>query len=397
VLNGHIDADNIVFIGHSRGGEGVVRAYVRLLNDEFTSPFFDEDDIRLIVSIAPVTHIDSSLSHPDTVNYALMYGAADSDVSGTPSVAASKPFAFYERAKGNKSVFYIQGVGHAYFHNGGGSCVCTGPAILPQAEVHDYELGYFLALVKRYVDGNVPARDFLERMDGDLRPLGVTSSAIASKEYREALSDGNFVIDDFQTATSTALSSSGGAVTGNVQNLVEGLMRDQDDTFNFSAAVPHNGMTRYDDTGDTGRCAVFDWTSPGTAFYEFALVPGAQDLSDDTWLSLRACQGTRHPATDLLDGPLSFTVVLRDAQGTASAIQTTLYGDITRTYERTGAGIGAGWANEFSTVRLRISDFALDGSGIDLTSIVAVRLQFGASFGSERGRLGLDDLELVGD
>jgi dienelactone hydrolase len=172
VLNGHLDGDHIVFVGHSRGGEGVVRAYTRLVNDEFTTPFFDQDDIRLVVSISPVTHIDSSLSDPGTVNYALMYGAADADVTGTPSLSASKPFAFYERAEGDKSVFYIQGVGHAYFHNGGGSCVCTGPAILPQAEVHDYELGYLLALVKRYVDGSVPARDFLERMEGDLRPWG---------------------------------------------------------------------------------------------------------------------------------------------------------------------------------------------------------------------------------
>jgi dienelactone hydrolase len=397
VLNGHLDANDMVFIGHSRGGEGVVRAYTRLVNDEFTTSFFDQEDIRLVVSISPVTHIDSSLSDPGTVNYALMYGAADADVTGTPSLSASKPFAFYERAEGDKSVFYIQGVGHAYFHNGGGTCVCTGPAILPLAEVHDYELGYLLALVKRYVDGNVPARDFLERMEGDLRPLGVVGSAIASKEYREGLSAANFVIDDFQTNFGLALSSSGGAVSGNVQSPAEDLMRDQDDSFVYSAAVSHNGMTRYDDSGDTGRCAVFEWSSPGSYFYEFALVPAASDLSDDTWLSLRACQGTRHPATDLLDGPLSFTVTLRDVHGTTSSILTSLYGDITRTYERTGSGIGAGWANEFSTVRLRLSDFAADGSGLDLSAVAAVRLEFGAGFGSVRGRLGLDDLEIVRD
>jgi hypothetical protein len=395
VLNGHIDANRIVFIGHSRGGEGVVRAYTRLVNDEYTSALFDDDDIRLVVSISPVTHIDSSLSDPKRVNYALMYGAADSDVSGTPSVSASKPFAFYERAEGEKSVFYIQGVGHAYFHNGGGSCVCTGPAILPEVEVHDYEVGYLLALVKRYVEGNVPARDFLERMDGDLRPLGVAANAIASKEHRAALSAHNFVIDDFQTATGTTTSSSGGAVTGTVLSLVEGLMRDQDDSFAFSAAVPHNGMTCYDDTGDTGRCAVFDWSSPGAYFYEFTLVPAARDCSGDMWLSLRACQGTRHPETDLLDGPLGFTVTLRDVHGVTSSIRTDLYGAVTRTYERTGSGLGAGWANEFSTVRLRLADFTVDGSGLDLSAIEAVRLQFGAAFGSPRGRLGLDDLELV--
>jgi hypothetical protein len=83
--------------------------------------------------------------------------------------------------------------------------------------------------------------------------------------------------------------------------------------------------------------------------------------------------------------------------GNTSSILTSLYGDVTRTYERTGSGIGAGWANEFSTLRLRLSDFAADGSGLDLSAVAAVRLEFGAGFGSVRGRLGLDDLEIVRD
>ena len=395
VLNGHIDADRIVFIGHSRGGEGVVRAYTRLLTDDYTSPNFDEDDVQMVMSLAPVTHISSSLSYPDDVNYILMYGSSDSDVSGSPSSSSSKPFAFYERALGYKHVFYLQGAGHAYFHNGGGSCVCTGPSLLSESVVQDYELGYMLPLVKRYVEGNIPALDFFERMDGDLRPFGLAGSVIAAKEYREPLAFGHFVIDDFQTNTSTVTSSSGGAVSGNVANLTEGLMRDQDGSFFWSVSVPMNGMTRYDDSGDTGRAAVFDWSSPGTYFYEFEVIPAERDLSDDAFLSLRACQGTRHTQTDLLDGPLEFTVTLRDTSGTTSSIKTGVYGDITRTYKRTSWGSGAGWANEYNSVRLRLTDFLVDGSGLDLTSIEAVRLEFGGSFGSARGRLGIDDIEIV--
>jgi hypothetical protein len=395
VLDGHIQEDNILWIGHSRGGEGVVRAYTRLLNDEWTSTYFDEDDIQMVLSIAPVTHISSSLSFPDDTNFILMYGSSDADVSGSPSSSSSKPFAFYERAFGYKHVFYVQGAGHAYFHNGGGSCVCTGPSTLSLATVHDYELGYVLPLVKRYADGNVPALDFFERMDGDLRPAGLAASVVASKEYREPLALGHFVIDDFQTQTSLGVSSSGAAVTRSVFNAVEGLMRDQDGSFNFSAAVPMNGMTRYDDSGDDGRALVFDWPSPGSYFLEFAVPTAAMDMSDDAYLSFRACQGTRHPETDLLDGPVEFTVTLRDTGGTTSSIRTGLYGDITRTYERTGSGSGAGWANEFSTVRLRLTDFLVDGSGLDLTGVEAVRFEFGAGFGSVRGRLGFDDLEIV--
>jgi hypothetical protein len=232
-------------------------------------------------------------------------------------------------------------------------------------------------------------------MDGDLRPLGVPANVVASKEYREPIALGNFVIDDFQTSTSIAVSSSGAAVTSNLLNAYEGLMRDQDGSFAFSSSVPMNGMTRYDDSGDDGRALVFDWSWPNTYFLEFAVPAAATDMSDDAFLSFRACQGTRHTQTDLLDGPMEFTVTLRDSGGVSSSIRTGLYGDVTRTYERTGSGSGAGWANEFSTVRLRLTDFLVDGSGLDLTDVEAVRFEFGILFGSIRGRLGFDDLEIV--
>ncbi|MCZ6597636.1 MAG: hypothetical protein O7B99_08365 [Planctomycetota bacterium] len=394
-LAGHIDADRIVFVGHSRGGEGVIRAYARLLLDQYVSPNFDEDDVVFISSMAPVTHISSSLSFPDDVNFQLLYGAADADVSGSPSSGSSKPLAFYERAFGNKHCSYAQGVGHAWWHNGATGCTCTGPDLVAKADAHDYELGLLLPLVKLYVDGNVPALDFFERMDEDFRPLGLVGSVITSNDYRQAEALGSFVIDDFQTQTSTPVSSSGGAVVFDVLNVVEGLMRDQDGSFLFSAGVPMNGMTRYDDSGDSGRAVVFDWTSPGTWFYEQGIIPAERDLSDDAFLSFRACQGTRHPETDALDAPLALTVTLRDTSGVESSILTANYGAIERPYKRAGSGAGVGWANEFSTVRLRLTDFLTNGSGLDLSSIEALRFELGGTLGSARGRLALDDIEII--
>ena len=60
-------------------------------------------------------------------------------------------------------------------------------------------------------------------------------------------------------------------------------------------------------------------------------------------------------------------------------------------------GPGAGWANEFNTIRIRIADFENDYSGIDLKNIVAIRFSFGAGFGSPVGRIGLDDVMLTHD
>ena len=113
------------------------------------------------------------------------------------------------------------------------------------------------------------------------------------------------------------------------------------------------------------------------------------------FLSLRCCQGTRHPRTVALGGTLAFRTVLRDADGTTSGINFGVYGSLTHPYLRTGEGSGAGWANEFSTARIRLADFENDGSGIDLSRIVAVRLEFGAGCGATQGRIGIDDIELT--
>src|SRR5215213_9897625 len=95
-----------------------------------------------------------------------------------------------------------------------------------------------------------------------------------------------------------------------------------------------------------------------------------------------------------LGGPLSFTVTLRDEAGTSSSIRLPGPASVPPPYARAGFGAGTGWQNEFVTIRLRIREFQV-GSELDLARIEAVRLDFGSSFGSSRGRIGLDDLELV--
>ena len=44
MLNGHIDERAITWIGHSRGGEGITRAYDRLFDGTYTPTHFDIDD-----------------------------------------------------------------------------------------------------------------------------------------------------------------------------------------------------------------------------------------------------------------------------------------------------------------------------------------------------------------
>ncbi|MBT8485913.1 MAG: hypothetical protein KJO43_10060, partial [Phycisphaerae bacterium] len=297
VLDGHIDASRIIWVGHSRGGEGVVRAYDRIFDGSFTPDQYTLDDIISVVSISPTDFLGFNSSNPHESNYHLIYGSSDGDVQGNPSGGGSKPFAIYERGEGTKHVTYLQGCGHNEF-NCCGFADATGPDLIGRIDAQQVAKGYFLAIAEVYARGNAGALDYLQRMEDDLRPAGIPGDVIVVKEYRPQPGVDDLVIDDYQTQTGVTTSSSGGLVSFDVFNVTEGIMIDTDGSFVFSAGVPFNGMTRGKNGLDSARCVVFDWAPPGTFFYEHAITAGAQDLTGQSFLSFRACQGTRHPNTN---------------------------------------------------------------------------------------------------
>ena len=149
-------------------------------------------------------------------------------------------------------------------------------------------------------------------------------------------------------------------------------------------------------SNDVARGSIFAYGGGIDAEYEFEVVPAEQDWSDDAYLSFRAAQSTRHPLTRLALADTTFTVTLEDSLGTTSSIRIDAYGGgIEEPYQRNGFGPGQGWQNEFETIRIRLTDFLANGSGLDLTRVRFLRFEFGPSFGSLQGRLGLDDVELT--
>ncbi len=392
VLEGHVDAHRIAWMGHSTGGEAVVRAYTRLLDGGFAPQHFTAGDIVLISSIAPVNWLTPEVCSPRFANYHVFLGASDLDTSGAPIPSYVQALVNYERGRGNKQSIYVQGAGHEDFHNGPGPSPADGPDLIGRAATHQVVRGYVLPLVELYAKGNPAGRELLTRMYEDFHPWGIAPNVIIANEFKPAETGPDFVIDDFQSEASLSVSSSGGQVSGDVLNLQEVLMRDHDGSFDWTGPQPSNGMTRCRFAGDSSHCAVFDWGAAVSRFYELEVVEPFGDFSSRAFLSFRACQGTRHPQTDALDSPMSFTVTLRDGDGITSSIDFGVVGRITRPYLRTGFGAGEGWANEFTTVRIRLTEFLTNGSGLDLANIAAVRFDFGASFGSVRGRIGLDDI-----
>ncbi len=391
VLDGHVDTHNIVWIGHSRGAEGVAIAWDRITDGAWTPIYYTLDDIKLVSSIAPTDFLGPYQTNPHDANYHLWTGSSDADVNGSASCNLCQTYHLHDRAEEYRQSITLQGVGHGDFHNGTGSSVATGPCLVGRSNTHKIVKGQFFPLCEHYVYGNVPAKDFLTRQYETFRPIGVPDKEciVVDMMYREGSAAGNFFIDDYESESSTSISSSGGAVSYTVANLWEGENDDQDTTFNHSTADEMNGTTLGGSADNFTHGVVFEWNS--NAYYQFDIIPAEQDMTDDTYVSFRAAQATHHPNTIAVLGDLTFEVTLVDGNGTTSSISVGANGGgIEEPYQRSG-----GWHNEFETIRIRLTDFLNNASGLDLSDITNVRLDFGPAHGSNEGRLNLDTVEIT--
>ena len=396
VLDGHIDSDRITWIGHSRGAEGITRAYDRIRDEGYDPGYFTLDDVILLSSMLPTDFLKTHSSNPHDANYHLWTPSGDADVSGSASCDLCQTFHLHERATKYRQSTVVQGTGHGDFHDASGS-VFSGPChITPKDAVHEIMLGYFLPLIKYYVDGNIPAGDFLWRQYESFHPIGVDTSnpcIVVTHEHRNGSESGNFMVDDYESQTSTGTSSSGGPVTYTVSNLTEGRLDDGTSSFSWSSSDPFNGATQdSSEEADNGRGVVFDWNG-SDRYYEWEIIASKRDFSSYLYLSFRGAQGTQHPNTLAVMGDLTFSVSLQDGTGVTSSINIGAYGGgLEQPYDRSG-----GWHNEMEVVKIRLTDFLTNGSGLDLSDIEAIRLDCGPSWGSNEGRIVVDELMLTSD
>jgi hypothetical protein len=156
-----------------------------------------------------------------------------------------------------------------------------------------------------------------------------------------------------------------------------------------------NGMTQAtSDPSDVEAGVVFDWDGKD-ATYELQLPKGSYDLRA-YGLPLVPCgAGNATPE----HGRARRTVVVHGRArrrtgrrvGGRRLVVRRAHGDL----PATRYGAGEGWANEFNTIRIPVTAFDADGRAIDLGDIRTIRFAFGPSYGSELGRIGLDDVEVT--
>jgi hypothetical protein len=405
-LLGHVDPHRIVWIGHSRGGEGVARAYRRLLDGTPIAVSYGLDDIKLVSSIAPTDFLGPNVSDMGAAPYHLWTGGADDDVNGCANCDICQTFHLLERADGTRFSTSLHGVGHGDFHDGGGSSVAAGPCRVGRRLTHEIMRAYLLPLVQFNLDGNPACLDYLSRQWEEFRALGAPDPALAENRcvvvdlmYLPGPERGRFVIDDFQTEPALSRSSSGAAVShsrGLATTLLEGRYDDANANFTDTPVDPMNGMTLAG-PGDTSAGAVLEW-SGADEWLTFEVPAAGRDASGQRTLSFRAAQATRHGLTVAELGDLDFSVQLSDSALRSSTIRISAYGGgIEEPYQRGSCGMGNGWANEFETIRIPLADFRRDGKRVDLASLAAVTFLFGPSHGSPAGRIALDEIVFTQD
>lgn len=387
-LAGKVDTHRIALVGHSRGGEGVVRAMQRV-DAGFTTQGWTAADVLHVTSIAPTVFLGVAASGPATRPYQLLYGASDGDVTGSPDCDLCQALRLANAALGPVGVTYLHGASHNDFHNGGGWEDGVGPAQLDKPPVHAVAKATLAAAAGAYLL-DIPAwKTWLTVNPWVLRPLGWPAEVSVAATWRDAPTDAIRIVDAFQVEPDVGRNDLGGAVIATVSNLVEAKMDDADAELAWYGNDPMNGMTVVERDG-WERGAVFDWS--GEASYATEVPEGQGDVRAYDVLTLRAAQGTRHPATASHQGPMGFGVEVEDANGVVATVSADLFGLIGLEYARAGYGEGQGYVNEFNTVRVPLSALQAVAPELDLAQLRWIRLRFGAAFGAPTGRLAIDDV-----
>ncbi|MHC4261169.1 MAG: poly(ethylene terephthalate) hydrolase family protein [Planctomycetota bacterium] len=400
VLDGKIIRDEIAWIGHSRGGEGIVRAYDRLVDNQFTSVEYDDSDIVLLSSIAPTVFLGPTTSDPHDVDFHLWTGAGDSDVNGCSQSDVTQCPQLYGRAENQRQSTALYGVGHAWFHNGTGAFI-SGPCQLNRSLVHEIMRGYLLPLMEWHLRENPAALDFLVRQYEDLRPTGVQTPAqnpcvVVNLQYSERVESGKLVIENFQTELDPLVASSGVPISNDLDGWV--TARADDSNTNFTNGTdPMNGTT-YAQNGGPENCGALLYAGGTDRTLTFDLGAGTDDWSDFGWFNFRAAQVTRAGQTIAALEDHHLTVRLVDTDGDFADMATQAIGaGLEEPYQRTGCGTGVGWNNEFENVRMGLRGFRAINPALDLDRLDRLEFKFGPSFGAPDGRLVIDDIEVTFD
>jgi dienelactone hydrolase len=366
LFHGHVDLSSVGIVGHSRGGEAVVRA-ARINTTEALGY-----GIQAGVSVAPT---DYHHYGDAGIPLAVVYGANDGDVAGTwPDRTA---FDIFDETGRARSFVFVYGATHDRFNTEWASIEATTELtwhITPSDVPHLISLTDHENVAKGYVtafmQAHLLARDEqLAYFSEGLKP-SLTSALSIHLTHQDT---GERVVDDFeQLPHDPAWNTLGGAVTGtSLVTLAEDTLHSLD------VHSPHV----------TAGAEIAWQTSPG--IYLSHLPATNKDISGYATLAFRVTQ-TYGSALNPVNQASDFFVRVTDGGGKSRAIRAGMFAEIPYPYVRGETDL---IKSALKSVRIPLASYTIANLGaddVDLTNVASVSFEFA---GGTSGEIEIDDLE----
>lgn len=363
--------NNIGIMGHSRGGEAIIKA-ARLNQQQGLG-----HAINAIISLAPTDQYGHEvLGPPWATPYFVLYGSRDGDINGgiwTPGYTVPQTgFALYDRSSGaDKQMVFVERASHNGFIT---TNYDTGEPCIPPADQQKITLAYMNAFFRMHLRAD---QRWEGMFTGEWQPPSVAATgARLETQFRRP---GQSVLDDFQANAASTTSSSGGAVaaTGLPVPPAEGKLHDHPSAPGIDVQSPHdsNGMRlRWDTMGDR-----IDWTVPA----------GMNNVSGFSTLSIRIGQvaGSAVNPANLVQ---NLRVGLKDSLNNERAIRVSAFAQLLYPDVRPWSSLTK---SALLSVRIPLSAYTIVCAGqvkVDLTNVTTLSLQFSET---PAGEIDIDELE----
>ncbi|MFN0206617.1 MAG: chlorophyllase/cutinase-like alpha/beta fold protein [Planctomycetota bacterium] len=341
------DFNRIIYIGHSRGGEGVFAAVQQ--NPAWLS------QIKAIAAIAPTNFQSYKISR----NAFVIYGSQDGDVNN------GWPIQLYDNTLKDqiKGFRWIEGANHFYFTDSI-SFALELNAQLTRAQHHEISKTYFTTWAMAMMYNDRPA---LQRIAGDKEILW--SSAF--KIHRIFSHPRRITVDDFEQTPANPLRNSLGGT-----NTLTGLTGAAEANINTSTHSSYFHVTK----GLIGT-----WTVP--AQYNTDLLNDL-DVTGYPYVSVNLLQ-KYNSAQNPFNQPKSFHISIRDAAGNSATYINT---DVNPWPYPFNASPNGPVKSVFKSFRFPVSAFTAQNPNIDLTKLRKVVVDFDVN---ATGEFALDDVVLT--
>jgi hypothetical protein len=383
---GKIDLQRVGTMGHSRGGEGVVKHYV--YNTSQGSPY----GVKAVFPLAPVD-FNRPVANNTALSVVLPY--CDGDVNDNQGVH------FYDDARYNvagdaspKHTIQVMGANHNYFNTvwtpglfpagasddwgftSGGSAdpqcgTVSGNHRLTAAQQRGVGLAYISAVMRAYVGGE---SQFLPYLTGAAAPPPSAQTTELHVSYHAPdTASKRRDVNRLLTSTNLTTNTLGGATTqtGLTPHDLCGGASPQPQhclpTTQATTRQPHTTVSARATTTRGLSQLRTGWSSL-SATYTNDLPTGARDVSGFSWLTFRVSVNfadTRNAAGTAQN----FTVVLTDGTGATSSVAVANYTDVL--FYPPGS-VGPVPKVLLNTARIPVTAF----SGVNLSDIRSVQFRF---------------------